>query len=173
MVELYTKPVHGHFDLRHLREIHKFIFQDVYPFAGKIREENISKGQTVFAQVPYIKEQSEQLFRSLKQEKFLRELDVRQFSERASHYLAEINILHPFREGNGRSHRELIRCLGLNAGYEIRWSNVDRDTLLNAMIKSVTDTRDLVKVFDSVIVNREPEKEFLRFFEMLDRGFER
>lgn len=83
-------------------------------------------------------------------------------------HLAEINILHPFREGNGRVQREFIRYLGLNAGYEIRWSNVDRDTLLNAMIQSVTDTRDLVKVFDSVIVNREPEKEFLRFFDIIE-----
>lgn len=56
-----------------------------------------------------------------------------------SHVMAELNIIHPFREGNGRAIRELIRCMALQYGLHLNWGNTDRDTLINAAIVSVDD----------------------------------
>ena len=53
--------------------------------------------------------------------------------------MAELNIIHPFREGNGRSIRELIRCMALEYGLRINWGNTDRETLINAAIVAVDD----------------------------------
>ena len=53
--------------------------------------------------------------------------------------MTELNIIHPFREGNGRNIRELIRCMGLEYGLHLNWGNTDRDTLINAAIASVDD----------------------------------
>ena len=53
--------------------------------------------------------------------------------------MAELNIIHPFREGNGRSIRELIRCMALEYGLHINWGNTDRETLINAAIVAVDD----------------------------------
>ena len=53
--------------------------------------------------------------------------------------MAELNIIHPFREGNGRSIRELIRCMALEYGLHINWGNTDRETLINAAIAAVDD----------------------------------
>ena len=56
-----------------------------------------------------------------------------------SQTMAELNIIHPFREGNGRSTRELIRCMALEYGLHINWGNTDRETLINAAIAAVDD----------------------------------
>jgi cell filamentation protein len=62
---------------------------------------------------------------------------VDNFSEKAAYYMSEINMIHPFREGNGRTIREFIRQLALYCGYIINWSLIDKDTLLNATIAAV------------------------------------
>lgn len=134
------------FDLVQLQDIHRFIFQDVYPFAGQIREENISKDFFSFASTQYILSYANELFKQLHQENGLVGLDIESFSERAAHYMAEINVLHPFREGNGRTQREFMRQLAQHAGYDLEWSRVDPQRLLRASIRSKTDTQDLIEV---------------------------
>ena len=64
------------------------------------------------------------------------QLDAVSFSERAAHYLGEINALHPFREGNGRAQREFINHLAYRNGYFISWTNVGQKELLQASIES-------------------------------------
>jgi cell filamentation protein len=123
--------------MTNLLKIHKYILGDIYPFAGKIRNENISKGLTLFCSCEYINENFEQLYSQLKKENFLKGLEIGKFSERLAYYMAELNMIHPFREGNGRAIREYIRCLALANGYVIHWDEVDKDKLLDAMIISV------------------------------------
>lgn len=77
---LYLKPLKGKLDKKHLCDIHKFIFEDVYPFAGKMRDEDISKGNFRFATARFLHEQTEELLSKL------------------TYYLVELNVLHPFRE---------------------------------------------------------------------------
>lgn len=135
--ELSAVPIKGRFSLTHLLKIHKYIFGDIYPYAGKTRNENISKGTTLFCNCEYICENFVQLYSQLKKENFLKDLEINKFSERLAYYMAELNMIHPFREGNGRAIREYIRCLALASSYVIHWDGVDKEQLLDAMIMSV------------------------------------
>ena len=72
-------------------------------------------------------------------EKLLAEQDEEKQIQNLSQTMAELNIIHPFREGNGRSIRELIRCMALEYGLHINWGNTDRETLINAAIAAVDD----------------------------------
>lgn len=74
--ELYRNPISGSFGLKHLQRIHKYIFQDIYPFAGKLRDEQISKGTTVFAHPLHISTYGNEIFKKLKSEKYLKGLSV-------------------------------------------------------------------------------------------------
>ncbi|MED4057215.1 Fic/DOC family protein (plasmid) [Niallia taxi] len=169
MLQLQNKPMYGAFGLKHLQKIHKFIFQDIYPFAGELRQEQIEKGTTPFAHPLHLDENARSLFKDLKNEKFLKGLDKEKFSERASHYLTEINILHPFREGNGRTQREFLRTLGLKNGFEIDWSRMDENEMLQASIKSVFRDNQFVDIFKQVIVNDEPSLELIKEFNSLSK----
>jgi cell filamentation protein len=156
--QLEVKPIKGNFDLRHLQQIHKYIFQDVYSWAGELRQVNISKGKTFFCNSVYINNYADEIFTNLKKENFLKGLDIDKFSNRLAYYASEINILHPFREGNGRSTREFIRCLASNSGYEIYYSKIQPQQLCNAFVKSVMDYSDLASVFKRAIIHFIKEK---------------
>jgi cell filamentation protein len=150
------KPIRGRFGLAHLKAIHHYIFQDVYPFAGKLRLEDISKGNTFFCKIEYIEQNLNALFARLKGENYLRGLTAEEFAERASFYMSELNMIHPFREGNGRVIREFIRCLALEAGYDIDWSLIDSKALLDATIIAVNaDTKPLFNCLLATIIKYE------------------
>lgn len=152
ITELALNPIWGrHFDFRYMCAIHRHIFQDIYPFAGKIREVNISKGNTLFAYAQFIEPEAKRIFDQLRADRHLMECDRRIFVERSAFYMAELNILHPFREGNGRTLREFIRCLGLKAGHTIDWTQTNRDVFMNASIQSVHDVSGLVDVMEQVV----------------------
>ena len=138
LTELQIKPVKGHFNLTHLKAIHKFIFGDIYPCAGKIRREDIFKGATMFAKYYLINDHIKSLFASLAAENHLIGLDEKSLPLRLAHYMAELNMLHPFCEGNGRAIREFIRELALECGYEIDWYRLDKNELLAAMKASAS-----------------------------------
>ncbi|WP_294490795.1 Fic family protein [uncultured Ruminococcus sp.] len=110
--------------------IHKTLFEDIYYFAGKIRTVNIAKGSFRFAPVMYL----DQSLKTVEQ------MPQTTFDDIVAKYV-EMNICHPFREGNGRSIRELIRCMALHYGFTLDWSRVDRDTMLDAAVRSVVDDR--------------------------------
>ena len=87
-----------------MKKVKILIFNDVYEWAGKIRTEEIAKGNTNFAPTPYILDgMKEQIFDSLKKEKFLKGLNAEDISKRLAYYYSELNFAHPFREGNGRT----------------------------------------------------------------------
>lgn len=140
--ELQEKPVKGYFDLRHLLRIHEYIFRDLYPFAGELRTENITKDGFSFAQARFIPRAAEELFDQLMTESF-ETMNVEELSRKLAYYLAELNVLHPFREGNGRSLREFIRCLALEAGYHIDWSVRPKEEVFLASVQSVYDLEPL------------------------------
>jgi len=133
LVELQEKPINGHFDLDHLQRLHFHIFQDVYDWAGQIRTVDISRGVSRFAHAQYIESAAKTLFANLEKENWLKELSIDAFSFRAAHYLSEINVLHPFREGNGRAQRAFITQLCKAAGYDLDYSDLEQNELFNAM----------------------------------------
>ncbi|MEE9937484.1 MAG: Fic/DOC family protein [Achromobacter xylosoxidans] len=135
-LELVKQPVDGRYDLAHLQEIHARLFGDVYDWAGQIRTVDISKGDTRFANFQQIESYAPEIFKPLHREQLLRALDVDTFCQRAGHYLGELNVLHPFREGNGRSIREFIGQVARGAGYAIDWKGVDRADMTKASIEA-------------------------------------
>lgn len=135
LLDLIQNPLTGKFDLEHLKAIHKYIFQDIYTWAGELRTVDIGKGN-MFCHVAYIEYQASTLFNRLKQESYLRGLSREAFAKRAAFYLAEINALHPFREGNGRAQREFIRTLALVNGFTLRFVNISPNRMLYACVES-------------------------------------
>ncbi len=129
--------VTGRFSVSHLCNIHRFIFQDVYSFAGQFRTEDIYKGDTMFCKSEFIKDNLMRLHSKLKQEKFLKNLAYDDFINKVAYYFIELNMIHPFREGNGRAIRMFIRKLGVECGVEFDWTKLTKDELLSAMIAGV------------------------------------
>lgn len=137
---LIESPIKGRFTKTQLMNIHRFLFEDIYPFAGHIRREQISKGDTMFFPPHMINQELDKVFSKLHNDDMLHETDRKRQVKHLSYIMSELNIIHPFREGNGRSIRELIRCLALHYGFSLDWSRVDRDTMLDAAVKSVVDS---------------------------------
>lgn len=135
MSDLLDTPVRGEFDLNHLRAIHRYLFQDLYFWAGEIRTVDISKS-AVFCKARFIECQAEELFGRLRRENDLAGLEKDQLIRRLAYYFSEINALHPFREGNGRTQREFIRELALKRGYVIRFARISRDEMMEASRES-------------------------------------
>ena len=109
-----------------LLAIHKALFEDVYPFAGVIRTENIAKGSFRFAPVMYL----EASLRHVEQ------MPQSSFEEIIEKYV-EMNVAHPFREGNGRSTRIWLDCiLKKELRQVVDWSRADKEDYLLAMERS-------------------------------------
>ncbi len=151
ILELVDRPIQGKFDLKHLQSIHKYIFQDVYEWAGMIREVDIAKGN-MFCNVKFIESQAEKIFGEMKEENYLQGLTEKEISARLAYYFSEINALHPFREGNGRCQREFIRTLALQAGYVINFANVSGKEMLRASEDSfLCNYKRMEELFDHCI----------------------
>lgn len=132
IADLEKTPLTGAFDVRHLQSIHRYIFQDIYPWAGEFRTVNISKAGDLFGLNQYIVSSLDKTFADLKKARYLGSQPLPAFCQRAAHYFGEINAIHPFREGNGRTQREFIRQLAKRNGYTADWSRVSRDEMIEA-----------------------------------------
>ena len=144
--ELLRHPLKGNFTQTHLFNIHKFIFGDIYPFAGKIRKEQIGKANTFFYPPALIGRELNKLFLKIKTERMLKQTDVNVFFDNLSYIMAQLNVIHPFREGNGRTIREFVRVAALGSGYELNWGNVDENDIFNASVASYDDYKALIDV---------------------------
>ena len=149
---LLESPVKGKFTKTHLMNIHRFLFEDIYPFAGHIRREQISKGDTMFFPPNLVSQELDKVFSKLQSTHMMYETDRNRQIEYMSYIMSELNIIHPFREGNGRSIRELIRCMALHYGFSLDWSLIDRDTMLDAAIRSVVNNMAFIDVINKCII---------------------
>lgn len=125
------EPVKGDFDLKHLQRIHHYIFSDIYEWAGELRWVNIAKGN-FFCAAPYIEAQAEELFDRLRAEKYLAAVSQKELPIRLAYYLSEINVIHPFREGNGRTQRLFVEYLAAENGYLVDFSDVSSEEMILA-----------------------------------------
>jgi cell filamentation protein len=163
-IELEKKGMKGKFDSAHLQTIHRYLFQDVFPWAGEFRVVNISKANANFGPAMHIGSALKELFERLAKEKLLVGLAVPVFVERAAFYLGEINAIHPFREGNGRTQREFIRQLGLHAGHPLSWSLVGtgftQQQMIDASIASHTrgDNSGLATIVEAALFSSRASK---------------
>ncbi len=104
MAGLMVRVLPGNYDLAHLRDFHRQLFGQVYPWAGEIRTIAIAKTD-LFCLPQHIEAYSAEVFASLSKEANLRGLSRELFVARLAHYFSEVNAIHPFREGNGRTQR--------------------------------------------------------------------
>lgn len=116
----------GSFDLAHLRAIHRHLFQDVYEWAGEIRAVEISKGGHQFQARRFIVTGMADVHSRLLQRNFLRGLDRKEFGRQAGHILGDVNYVHPFREGNGRTQLLYLEQLAELAGHRLDLTLIER-----------------------------------------------
>jgi len=125
----------GNFDLAHLQAIHKHLFQDVYEWAGEIRKTDIHKTHWF---MPYgrIEMGMNDVHKRLSGQNFLRGLSANKFAQEAAEYIGDVNRIHPFREGNGRTQFQYLQQLGQQAGHSIDLTRFDRESWIKASIES-------------------------------------
>lgn len=144
--KLRTGTVHA------LKTIHLHFFRDVFTFAGKLRDCNISKGGFAFADCSYFKD-SLPLVESLPEKSFAN--IVRKY--------IRMNIIHPFREGNGRSMRFwLDDMLEKKTGYRVDWTRIGKNEYLSAMIASHEDERPIVDLVHRALTGGNDEETIIR-----------
>jgi len=123
------KPIPGDFDAAHLKQIHKELLGNIYPWAGETRawgqfqgQKHLPNGSLFFAPYQQIDTRLNMLGDQLNQENQLKGLDKDQFVKRLAYYADQYNYVHPFREGNGRTLQVVLAEVGRRAGYEVRIS---------------------------------------------------
>jgi cell filamentation protein len=136
IAQLERRFIPGDFDLAHLQATHRYIFGDVYPWAGELRTVRITKGGDLFALPEHIGPYLTALFADLALEDHLHGLGREQFLERLTQYYAEINAVHPFREGNGRAQRAFLGQIAKVAGHPIAWVQLDAERNVRAAHES-------------------------------------
>ena len=126
----------GKFDPAHYRAIHHHLFQDVYDWAGQYRTIRIAKGSSMFCFPEHIAGQMDLLFVSLGQAPFVGGATAEEFTTAAASFLAELNAIHPFREGNGRTQLSFLFLLGERVGHPLDMTRIRPREMLAAMVAS-------------------------------------
>ena len=143
--EWLNTPQSSAFDFDHYKAIHRFLFSDLYEWAGEVRTVNISKKGTQFTPAENIEHQANLIFGRLRTCNYFKGLSHDKFVEEIVDFYCSTNALHPFREGNGRTQRAFLTQLIRNAGYEINFADMDTDLLMIATIQSAQGVTDLLK----------------------------
>ena len=130
--EFWLHPIEPTFDLAHLQAIHKHLFQDVYSWAGRLRTIDISRDETLFAPHSRIEPYAQTVFAKLAAERH--SIATVGLAGRLAHYLGEINAMHPFREGNGRTQPIFIDQVAKENGYTILWSRCSQQEMIAASV---------------------------------------
>lgn len=140
------------YNLRYLQELHWTLFEPLYAWAGELRDVGIAKGGTVFCIPARLHAEADRLFRDLAGEDWLLEMSHDEFYSALARHYCEFNMLHPFREGNGRVQRILFEHLALAAGYELDWGDITQPEWLQANIDGVSvDYRRMTDIFNRVV----------------------
>lgn len=126
----------GRFSVSHYQAIHRHLFRDVYPWAGKFRTVRLAKGGSDFCYPEHIAREMRRLFASLHRQRNIKGLSPEAFAKAAAHFLATLNAIHPFREGNGRTQTSFFTIIADHAGHPLDVDRLNPDRLLNAMIRS-------------------------------------
>ena len=132
-----------------LAQIHLYLFGDIYEFAGKLRDVNIAKGHFRFAPLMYLPQSLEHIS-AMPQQTF----------EQIIEKYVEMNIAHPFREGNGRATRIWLDLILKNAiNRVIDWNAVDKDEYLSAMERSVVKDLEIKHLLKAALTDKVDDRE--------------
>jgi cell filamentation protein len=126
----------GRLSVSHYRAIHRHLFQDVYDWAGEFRTVRITKDASTFCYPENIAREMQRSFAWLKEHRGLHGRSSEDFAQSAAHFLAELNAIHPFREGNGRTQLTFLALLADGAGHPLDLDKLHPDAMLDAMVRS-------------------------------------
>ena len=126
----------GDFDFAHLKAIHRHLFQDIYVWAGEVRTVEIAKGGSRFQPKRFIAAGMADIHRRIVATGYFRGLGPDGFSEGAGPVLGDVNHVHPFREGNGRTQLQYLKQLAACAGHAIDLTRIDPAAWLDASRRS-------------------------------------
>lgn len=167
----------GQFDADHLRAIHGHTFQDVYEWAGVTRgddlmlegvahkqPEHLIKATTSFEEASQVNARLDAFCDRLAQQDHLRGLSREAFSQQAADAMSELNQIHPFREGNGRTQREFMTQLAQQAGHELSFEGVTQQRMTVASFDSAQGDKETMRRLFSEITDPDRSR-------LLQRGF--
>lgn len=140
------------YSLETLKHIHRTLFSKIYSWAGDIRTVKISKGESQFCLPDRIEPEAAKEFRKMERASWFEGYPRDKLVTAIAESYGMLNVIHPFREGNGRTQRILFEWIIVNAGYEINWWAVDQKEWIEANILSYyCDDSLLIQVFDRCI----------------------
>lgn len=168
----------GNFDAAHLRAIHRHTFQNVYEWAGTTRGDVLTlegqreqqpvqliKGRTSFEEGPKVNAKLDSVFARLAEQDQLRGLSREDFSRQAADVLSDLNQVHPFREGNGRTQREFMTQLAEQAGHPLQFEGVTQQRMTVVSFDAAQgDKESMRRLFDEIT---DPDRS-----RVLQRGFD-
>ena len=139
-------------DFDYYKNLHRQMFGDLYDWAGTVRKVNLSKKGTVFCDCNKIEELGQLQLKRLKKLKYLKNLSTVSFLDELTELYSDLNLLHPFREGNGRTLRLFVTLLVRNTDRDISWNGCDSDLLTIATIKAAQGDLTLLRsVFEEIV----------------------
>ena len=152
-VEIEKEKFDEPFTFEYYKSLHKRLFGDLYDWAGELRKVNLSKKGTNFSSTENLEEIGSAVFDRLQRKKEFRDLRRKAFVKEIADLYHSINMLHPFREGNGRTQRLFFTLLIRRAGYDINFSATDTDALMIATIYAAQGVMDYLReYFDQTII---------------------
>ncbi len=135
----------GDLDYAHYCALHKHLFQDVYDWAGEPRKVRIGKAGNWFCFPENIDVEMTKLFSSLAEQNNFAGLSKNEFAKRSAHFLAELNAIHPFREGNGRTQLSFLGIVAEQAGHPLDFEKLEPDRIFAAIIESFAGDEDRLR----------------------------
>ena len=170
--ELEEKSINGNFDFKHLKAIHKYIFQDLYEWAGKERHCELSKSNSLFCTLSCLSSYAESIFNNYYPECKAAKTRDEFISALAKNY-GDLNALHPFREGNGRAQREFARELCEHFGYAFDLNKTTHEEMVRASKFSLemADSSLLRTIFQDAIISMDEyikQNDYLQILSMND-----
>ena len=145
ITEYSINPLFDTFDVNHYKAIHKYLFEDIYEWAGEYRNVDMNKKGTKFAKADSINDLMNSCFKRLHDNKFFQGFSFDGFIDNIVDFYCVTNMIHPFREGNGRTQRVfLTQLINLN-DYDIDFSEIDTDDLMIATIQAANGVTDYLK----------------------------
>ena len=145
--ELNQNPIPGNFDFEHLKSINKYLFQDLYEWAGELRKCEMEKG-VIFCLYSNLEFFASSIFAKLQEDSYFISLSYDEKISKLVELFADINALHPFREGNGRTQREFIEELAKVNGVNLDLTKIGQQTMIQASYRSINgDNRQLADLF--------------------------
>lgn len=154
MIEFFDSNPHVEPNLRGVQAIHYQLFQDVYDWAGQLRTINMGKGESLFLPLEFFSNGIEYFERTLKEDHYLQGLNRDQFIERLAVNFDNLNVLHPFREGNGRTQRLFWSVIARDAGWDIQWSQISAQENIDVSIQALLHVNyaPLIAMFDRCVI---------------------